>query len=79
MAEMAAIVATQSAYKHDIPHADRRKAGAAVPQPTRPIDSISTGRPVRGRLRSATEAVADATRLMLARVAGLRPSRGALR
>ena len=73
MAGMAAIVATQSAYRDDIPQADRRMAGATVPQAARPIDSISTSRPARGRVRAATDAVADATRLVFARVAGLRP------
>ena len=79
MAEMAAIVATQSAYKHDIAHADRRKVGAANPQGLRAVEAISTAPAARGRVRAATEAVAEATRVMLARVAGLRPSRGALR
>ena len=79
MAGIAAIVAAQSAFKDDISHSDRRKAGATAPQAARSIDAISTSRPARGRVRAATEAVADATRLMFARVAGLGPSRGALR
>ena len=79
MAEIAGIVATQSAYRDDIPHGDRRKAGASVPQAARSLDSISTSKPVRGRVRAVTEAVADATRLMFARVGGIGHSRGALR
>jgi transcriptional regulator with XRE-family HTH domain len=79
MAGIAEIVATQSAYRDDIPHTDRRKAGASAPKAAPPLDAISTSRPVRGRVRAATEAVAGATRLMFARVAGLGPSRGALR
>ena len=78
MAGIAAIVATESAYRDDIPHIDRRKAGAVAP-PARPGGPNSTARPARGRLRTATDALAEATRLMISRVAGLRPSRGALR
>jgi hypothetical protein len=78
MAGIAAIVATESAYRDHIPHADRRKTGAIAPQ-ARPSGSISTSQPARGRIRAATEAVADVTRLMFSRVAGLRTSRGALR
>lgn len=77
MAGIAAIVATQSAYRDDIPHADRRKASATVQQAVPPIDVVA--RPARGRMRAVTDAAVDATRLMLARVAGFRPSRGALR
>lgn len=79
MAGIAAIVATQSAYRDDIPHPDRRRASAAVPPSVRPIDGVPAARPARGRVRAATAAAVDATRLMLARVAGFRPSRGALR
>jgi hypothetical protein len=71
MAGIAAIVATESAYRDDIPHGDRRKAGATAPRAVRPSAAVSA--PARGRLRKATGAVADATRLMFARVVGLRP------
>jgi transcriptional regulator with XRE-family HTH domain len=73
MAGIAAIVATESAYRDAIQHADRRKAGAIAARAPRPSSAAATPQPARGRLRTATEAVAGATRLMFARVAGLRP------
>src|SRR5690606_21694190 len=74
MAGIAAIIAAESAYRDDISHADRRRAGAAPPRP-----AAAPPRTVRAHIRTATEAVTEATRQVLSRVVGLRPSRDALR
>jgi hypothetical protein len=66
MEQMASIVASASLYRDEFVHADRRAAPNRLPVP----ESLAAN--AREQVRVATEAVADLTRTLLARVGSFR-------
>ena len=70
MEQMASIVASASVYRDEFPLPDRRQRPAGQPDPEPETLAASA----REQVRVATEAVADLTRTLLARVANFRHS-----
>jgi hypothetical protein len=70
MEQMASIVASASVYRDEFFLADRRQKPAGAPDPA--PDTLAAS--AREQVRVATEAVADLTRTLLARVANFRHS-----
>lgn len=64
MEQMASIVASVSAYRDEFPQADRRQRPTHEPDPG--PDSLAAG--AREQVRVATDAVADLTKTLLARL-----------